>query len=79
MNTVYEHVRDVHKEIKVRPYLGGRSKTLIIYKTVYRAYPCGFVYAEVCAKDKKGKEYFSNNGSRGHFVASNNNGRSYRL
>lgn len=77
MSLVYEHERDVHKAIKVRPYLSGHGKTLIIYKTVYRAYSCGFVYAEVLARDRRGKEYFSNNGSRGHFVASNRRGKSY--
>lgn len=76
---VREHVRDVHKEVKVKPYAGGRGKTLVIYQTKYRAYSCGFVYAEVLARDRKGKEYFSNNGARGNFVASNNNGRSYHL
>lgn len=77
MSIVYEHERDVHKEIKVRPYFGGHGKTLIVYKTVYRAYSDGFVYAEVLAKDRRGKEYFSNNGSRAHFVASNTRGKSY--
>ena len=76
---VFEHVRDVHKEVKVKPYGNGHGKTLVIYQTKYRAYSCGFVYAEVLARDRRGKEYYSNNGARGHFVASNNKGRGYTL
>jgi len=75
----YTHERVLHKELKVRPYSKGNGKTLIVFKTTYTKWADGYVYAEIRARDRRGKEYFSNNATSGHFVADNGKGKGYHI